>query len=135
MNNISQYLLGYGIRPSIQRIAIMRYLTNNRTHPTVDEIFEVMRKQIPTLSKTTVYNTLKLFVEQGAAIYIGIDEKSGRFDGCVTPHGHFRCKKCGKIIDLDMEINNLLPENFHGTIDEADFYIKGTCEDCIVKNN
>ncbi|MDR1525971.1 MAG: transcriptional repressor, partial [Tannerella sp.] len=130
MNSTSQYLLGYGIRPSIQRIAIMRYLTDNRTHPTADEIYESMRKQIPTLSKTTVYNTLKLFVEQGAATYIGIDEKNARFDGCVKPHAHFRCKQCGKIIDLDMDIENHLPVNFRGTIDEAYFYIKGTCEDC-----
>ncbi|MDR0698286.1 MAG: transcriptional repressor [Tannerella sp.] len=130
MNSISQHLSGYGIRPSVQRIAIMRYLTDNRTHPTAEEIFEIMRKQIPTLSKTTVYNTLKLFVRQGAATCIGIDEKNARFDGCVKPHAHFRCKKCGRIIDLEMDIEHQLPGNFHGTVDEAYFYIKGTCEAC-----
>lgn len=130
MDNTSQYLSGYGIRPSVQRIAIMRYLRNNKMHPTADEIFEALRKQIPTLSKTTVYNTLKLFVDHGAAIYIGIDEKNARFDGHVEPHAHFRCKKCGKIIDLDMDMEKCLPENFNGKIDETYFYLKGLCGKC-----
>ncbi|MDR2042148.1 MAG: transcriptional repressor [Tannerella sp.] len=130
MESTHQYLSEHGIRPSVQRLAVMHYLRNNRTHPTADEIFAALRKRIPTLSKTTVYNTLKLFVARGAAIYIGIDEKNARFDGHVEPHAHFRCKKCGKIIDLDVDIEKFLPERFNGKIDETYFYLKGLCEEC-----
>jgi Fur family peroxide stress response transcriptional regulator len=130
MNNTGRYLAGFGIRPSFQRIAIMHYLKLNKTHPTVDEIFDSLREQIPTLSKTTVYNTLKLFVERGAATYIGIDEKHARFDGTVLPHAHFRCKNCGRITDLHININSFLPEDFRGKIDDAYFYLKGNCEAC-----
>ena len=134
MNNTSVYLSGYGIRPSVQRIAIMRYLQKNRTHPTADEVYEALKKQIPTLSKTTVYNTLNLFVENGAALYIGIDEKNARFDGFVESHAHFRCKKCGCIIDLPINIDNFLPEGFNGDIENTYFYLKGLCEKCKKKN-
>ena len=134
MDNTSMYLSGYGIRPSVQRIAIMRYLQNNRTHPTVDEVYEALKTQIPTLSKTTVYNTLKLFIENGAALYVGIDEKNARFDGFVEPHAHFRCKICGRIIDLPMEINSFLPNDFKGDIEDTYFYLKGICEGCKKKN-
>ena len=130
MDNTSIYLSGYGIRPSVQRIAIMRYLRENKTHPTADEVYEALKNQIPTLSKTTVYNTLKLFVENGAAIYVAIDEKNARFDGDVEPHAHFRCKKCGCIIDVTMDIKSFMPKNFSGDIEESYFYLKGTCEDC-----
>ena len=130
MDNISIYLSGYGIRPSVQRIAIMRYLLKNLTHPTVDEIYEALKSQIPTLSKTTVYNTLKLFVENGAAIYVGIDEKNARFDGIINPHAHFRCKDCGCIIDIPMNLDNFIPKEFGGIIDESYFYLKGYCEKC-----
>lgn len=133
MDNTSIYLSGYGIRPSVQRIAIMRYLLKNKNHPTADEVYEALRRQIPTLSKTTVYNTLKLFVENGAAIYVGIDEKNARFDGYVEPHAHFRCKKCGQIIDLPMNTDHLLPQGFKGQVEETYFYLKGTCENCIKK--
>ena len=130
MDNISIYLSGYGIRPSVQRIAIMRYLMKNFTHPTADEVFESLRKQIPTLSKTTVYNTLKLFVENGAALYVGIDEKNARFDGDVNPHAHFRCKECGCIIDLPIKSDFFVPTDFNGDIDETYFYLKGLCGKC-----
>ena len=130
MNSTSIYLSGHGIRPSVQRIAIMRYLLKNRTHPTAEDVFEALRRQIPTLSKTTVYNTLKLFVENGAALYVGIDEKNARFDGYVEPHAHFRCKKCRCIIDLPMEIDKVVPKDFSGDMEEFYFYIKGLCEDC-----
>jgi Fe2+ or Zn2+ uptake regulation protein len=130
MDNISIYLSGYGIRPSVQRIAIMRYLLKNLTHPTADEVFESLRKQIPTLSKTTVYNTLKLFVDNGAAVYVGIDEKNARFDGLINPHAHFRCKECGCIIDIPMKPDLFLPKDFNGVIGETYFYLKGYCEKC-----
>jgi Fe2+ or Zn2+ uptake regulation protein len=130
MDSTNQYLSKHGIRPSVQRLAIMHYLRTNRTHPTADEIYEAVRKQVTTLSKTTVYNTLKLFVDRGAAITIGIDEKNARFDGYMEPHAHFRCKKCGKIIDLDIDIEKFMPENFDGQIEEAYFYLKGLCGNC-----
>ena len=135
MDNISVYLSSYGIRPSVQRIAIMRYLRKNRTHPTADEVFESLKKQIPTLSKTTVYNTLNLFVENGAALYVGIDEKNARFDGYVESHAHFRCNKCGCIIDLQINVENFLPTDFSGIIENTYFYLKGKCADCKKKSS
>ena len=62
---IHGYLLSHKIKPSMQRIAIMDYLFEHKVHPTVDKIFNDLYPQIPTLSKTTVYNTLKLFAYQG----------------------------------------------------------------------
>ncbi|MBR4922900.1 MAG: transcriptional repressor, partial [Bacteroidaceae bacterium] len=53
-----EYLLSFGIKPSVQRIAIMDYLMTHRTHPAIDEIYLALCEDIPTLSKTTVYNTL-----------------------------------------------------------------------------
>ena len=130
MENLGKYLTGYGIRPSVQRIAIMRYLRKNRTHPTADEVYEALKKQIPTLSKTTVYNTLKLFVDNGAAIFVGIDEKQARFDGYTEQHAHFRCKKCKCVLDIPMDTHKLLPANFNGKIEDAYFYFTGFCENC-----
>ena len=61
-----EYLLKYDIKPSVQRMAIMDYLMSHRIHPSADEIYNALYPTIPTLSKTTIYNTMKLFVEQGA---------------------------------------------------------------------
>lgn len=131
MKSTQQYLSVHGIKPSVQRIAIMEYLFKHHTHPTVDEIYTELLPQIPTLSKTTVYNTLKLFVQQGTAMQIDIDKKNARFDSVMETHGHFRCKACGCIIDIPLpEIHHLLPQNTDFSIDEAYVNVKGLCAEC-----
>lgn len=73
-------LLEHNIKPSMQRIAIMEYLMNHPIHPSADDIYTALSPSMPTLSKTTVYNTLRLFSEQGAALMLTIDEKNTNFD-------------------------------------------------------
>ena len=126
-----QYLIDHGISPSVQRLAIMDYLLTNPTHPTVNEIYSDLLPAIPTLSKTTVHNTLRLFVKHNIALHIDIDERSARFDGKTSTHAHFRCKKCGCILDIPLsEITELFPEKPDFVVDEAYVNIKGVCKIC-----
>ena len=101
--DVVKRLQNHNIKPSVQRIAIMTYLMEHRTHPTVDEIYTALAPSIPTLSKTTVYNTLKLLSEQGAAQTLTIDERNTCYDAETSPHAHFLCKQCGKIYDLEYQ--------------------------------
>ena len=131
--NVYEYLLSFKIKPSVQRIAIMDYLVKHHTHPCVDEIYLALCKEIPTLSKTTVYNTLKLFVEHGAAKMLTIDERNACFDSDLSTHAHFQCKTCGKIFDLPYQVNaedikHLESQGF--IVDEVHCYYKGICPDC-----
>lgn len=126
-------LLQYGINPSVQRIAIMDYLLAHHTHPTVDDVYVALSEKIPTLSRTTVYNTLRLFSEQGAAQMLTIDERKVCFDGCVAPHAHFMCKRCGRVIDVQLPgeaVTQSLPEGDF-RVDESHIYYKGICADCL----
>lgn len=112
-------------------MAIMDYLLKHHTHPTADEVYTNLQKKIPTLSKTTVYNTLKLFVQKGTANYIDIDEKNARFDAMMESHAHFRCKLCGTITDIPLpQIHHLLPEDAEFSIEEAYVNVKGLCKQC-----
>ena len=76
-----------GIRPSLQRLAIMEYLLTHRTHPTVDDVYSGLCGRISTLSKTTVYNTLRMFAERQVATMITIDDHHVCYDGDIHPHG------------------------------------------------
>lgn len=132
-SKVIEYLEEHNVKPSVQRIAVMDYLMTHRTHPTVDEIYHALEKQIPTLSKTTVYNTLKLFVEKEAALLLTIDERNSCFDGCCDPHAHFLCTECFKIYDLPLEekvmdYKHLMPEGFD--VQSVNLYYRGVCEDC-----
>lgn len=129
---IHNFLLEKDIKPSVQRIAIMKYLCEHATHPTVENIFNDLHEQIPTLSRTTIYNTLKLFSEKKAVLTITIEEKNVHYDGDTKPHSHFRCTDCGKIFDLPLNENiNFTNENFDKfTIEETHVYHKGICPNC-----
>ncbi len=132
--NAYEYLVNYNIKPSVQRIAIMDYLLKHATHPCVDEIYTALCNEIPTLSKTTVYNTLKLFVEHGAVRMLTINEHNTCFDGNVGLHSHFLCKTCGKVFDIPFaenaeETDRLVRKGFE--MEEIHHYYKGTCPDCV----
>lgn len=126
-------LAEHGIRPSRQRRAIYDFLFRNMNHPTAEEVYQGLHKKIRTLSRTTVYNTLRLFCERGVARMVTLEENEMRFDAITRPHGHFKCTVCGKIFDFpcassfDSAMKNL-PEGFVRR--EAQLYVLGVCKDC-----
>ena len=126
-------LQDYGVKLSLQRMAIMEYLLLNATHPTVDMIFNDLHPNIPTLSKTTVYNTVKLLAEQGAILSINIDEKNQRYDGDISQHAHFRCKACDGIFDIpivNIQVSHSEEDTDCFEIAETQLYYKGFCKKC-----
>lgn len=134
--NAYNLLLNHGIKPSVQRMAIMNYLMEYRIHPTVDDIYSALSFSMPTLSRTTVYNTLRLFAEGGAVQVLTIDEKNTCYDIDISEHAHFLCKKCGKIYDLPLTGERIevtgLGQDGH-TITEKHYYYKGICKYCLNK--
>lgn len=126
-------LLEHNIKPSMQRIAIMNYLMEHETHPSADEIYTELSPFMPTLSKTTVYNTLRLFAEQGAAQMLTIDERNIKFDADTSQHAHFLCKRCGRIYDLKSVVTKqveCIQIDGH-EISEVHYYYKGICKKCL----
>lgn len=131
IESIGEYLKNNGIKPSYQRIKIFQYLVEKKNHPTVDMIYKALCTEIPTLSKTTVYNTLDLFIEKKIVNVIVIEENETRYDSIMGVHGHFKCEKCGKIFDVNINkdaIEEKALENFE--IKEQHYYFKGICKDC-----
>ena len=133
-NEVGEFLKKSGIKPSVPRMKIMEFLMKTKKHPSVDTIYKELCDEIPTLSKATVYNTLKLFVDNGVANAVNIEDNELRFDGDTTLHGHFKCKACDIIYDFDL--NNHQPDisaikNFR--IDETQIYYKGICNKCLKK--
>lgn len=118
-----------GVKASVQRVEIMHYLLTNLVHPTSDKIYSDLSENMPTLSKTTVYNTLKLLAQKGAVQILDIDSTMSHFDGETAPHAHFLCKECGAIYDVPLAVDLRL-EGVEHEIDEAQLYYKGVCSKC-----
>ncbi len=129
-------LIECDIRPSVQRLAIMDYLMTHPIHPTIDDVYNGLCDKIPTLSKTTVYNTLRMMSEKRAAQMLTIDEHRVCYDGNTKEHVHFLCRKCGKVYDLmDEKAPQLKNPKIIGghIVDEMQLYYKGICATCAQK--
>ncbi len=128
----TQRLIQHGIRPSVQRVAIMQYLMDNFTHPTADTIYNDMLKIVPTLSKTTVYNTLQLLTDCNAVKAITIDKRNVHYDSRTDPHAHFMCRQCGKIFDVEVDahLHSHLYSSDLFKIEHVELSSIGLCHEC-----
>ena len=125
-------LMAKGIKPTYQRTAILGFLQNNRSHPTIKSLHDSLVKTIPTLSKTTLYSTLELFAAKGLVVPLTIDRSEVRYDGLASSHHHFFCERCGRIIDVDVSCVNSRRGEIEGhRIKEVHGYFKGICKDCL----
>lgn len=132
--NTEQHLRDHKIMPSVQRIRIFETLLGTTEHPTVDTIYQSLAKEIPTLSKTTVYNTLKIFQEKGLVLVVNIEDNETRYDADTSFHGHFKCQSCGSVIDFKLSEEDSNFEMLNGfQVDESHYYLKGICKECINK--
>ncbi|MEW8973070.1 MAG: transcriptional repressor [Tissierellaceae bacterium] len=134
--DLSNKLKSKNIRLSHQRLKVLEYLVNNRCHPTVDQIYTDLHKEIPTLSKTTVYNTLNTLIDADLVKLITIDENETRYDIDTTTHGHFKCESCGAIYDFEININSMESEDLsYFKINDKNIYFNGICPRCIKEGN
>ncbi|MGE5405106.1 MAG: Fur family transcriptional regulator [Candidatus Saccharibacteria bacterium] len=128
---IETLLRSHDIKPSHYRMRIFQYLVQNRNHPNIDLIYQELIQEMPTLSKTTLYNTMELFLEKGIVMLISIAPNEMRYDADTSEHGHFRCTACGEIYDTPIAPDSL---NFEGLSDfdihDVHVYLWGICPKC-----
>ena len=137
MEHYHKILDAAGIRPSVQRVAVYSYLCEHPIHPTVETLFAALSPDYPTLSKTTIYNTLKLFEQKNLVRAVKIEDDKLRYDAEMQPHIHFKCEKCGRVFDVYddtalpafmLKCNDLIPTGF--TMSKMQANLWGVCADC-----
>ena len=89
-----------GLKLTPQRLAIVRELAADESHPTAQELFERLLPAMPTMSFATVYNTLDALSSAGLCAALALSPGSGRFDPNMEPHHHLVCDRCGSVRDL-----------------------------------
>ncbi len=128
-----EILIKHSISPSYHRISVLKYMLNNRTHPTVEMIYKELIDEIPTLSKTTVYNSLNLFEQKHIVSPLNIEPDTLRYDINTDPHMHFICRECGEIYDIYLDIKDYIADmkELEGyNVDQCDIVLHGVCKKC-----
>jgi Fur family transcriptional regulator, peroxide stress response regulator len=124
-----------GIHKTAQREAILNYLKDNKSHPSITDIYNHVSKQLSTISMTTVYNTMDLLKKERLVFELPMIHGEGRrFDSNPVLHDHLICDTCNKIFDIDVDIDHSLlisEEQRRGfDITETCINIYGTCLKC-----
>jgi Fur family peroxide stress response transcriptional regulator len=136
LESVKDKITEAGLRASSARIYVLRYLLNKCNHPTVDTIYEDIKRDLPGLSKTSVYNSLKALTDAELVRVLTIEGSELRYDACMRNHGHFKCKGCGCVRDIDIDslVSDLsiskLRDLERTKIDNLDLFIWGLCEEC-----
>lgn len=94
---------GHKLTP--QRLAIIEALAASRVHPTAYEIYDEVRRQYPMLGLATVYKTLDLLKELGELVETGFGPGGARYEPNLHPHVNLVCRVCGRVLDVDIEMN------------------------------
>lgn len=120
-------------RMTRQRAVILEVLRGVKTHPTADEVYNLVRQQIPKVSLGTVYRNLEILADSYEIKKIESAGSQKRFDGDMSLHQHVRCVECGKIGDVMPPVPlplNGLPTVVGFNINQARVEFEGICQNC-----
>ena len=121
-------------RQTRQREAILRLLRGTSSHPTADQIYDEVRKEILNISKGTVYRNLKVLQEMGLVSELNLNDTVSRFEAKQESHYHFRCERCGRVFDvdepIDKELDRKIAKRTGFKISYHQLEFRGLCHDC-----
>ena len=117
-----------------QREVVLQVIRDEKEHLTANEVFDKAKRLLPSISFATVYNSLRYLKEAGLIAEISFGNGASRFDAMTSRHDHAICTKCGKLVDMEIELpqeiinfaaafSRFQPESFELTL-------RGICPDC-----
>ena len=102
-------LKDHGYRLTPQRVALLRILATEDSHPSASQLYDRLKSQFPTTSPATVYKTLNLLKDVDEVLELGFSDDDNRYDGTKPyPHPHLVCIRCRKIVDPDVDMADTL---------------------------
>ncbi len=117
-----------------QRAAIFSYLSSVDHHPTAEQVYHAVKRELPRISLATVYKNLEKLVECGAASKLTYGDAAARYDIRTDHHYHTRCLGCGRMWDLEAARGKSALEQVKPqpgfTVTDFRLELLGLCRDC-----
>jgi Fur family transcriptional regulator, peroxide stress response regulator len=134
LENLSNRLKEQHISVTPQRLEILKTIVSRYDHPSADNIYQEVRKNLPMISFNTVYKTLETFCQLGLIIKVNPLHEVARYDGNTSPHTHMICTHCHTVQDLHWhwpdEIKLPNPSAMNFKVDCVAVHLFGLCQDC-----
>ncbi len=121
-------------RVTPQRVILHRVLQGIGRHATAEDVMREARDQLPSLSLPTVYAALDLFDELGVARRVDAGPGPALYDPRTDDHGHFACRRCGRVVDVDASVDMAPATDTAATeghrVEAAQVLLVGLCSQC-----
>ena len=122
------------MRLTTQRQIILEELSKVTSHPTANEVYDMVRKRLPRIGLGTVYRNLELMAESGVILKLEVGGTQKRFDATTDLHYHIRCTECGRVDDIDLpvqnQINQIASDNTDYKVLTHHIEFSGICQSC-----
>ena len=92
----------HDLKATPQRLCVLKILKKHE-HPNIDELYEQIRAEYPTISLATVYKNLSVLEKQGLVVEVNVPNQKSYYDIYEEPHIHIVCSNCGHIQDLNFK--------------------------------
>ena len=129
--------LDSNMRLTSQRQVIFEELIKVKSHPTANEVYDMVRKRLPRIGLGTVYRNLNLLAELGIIRRLEVGGEQKLFDGDISPHYHIRCIKCNRVDDIFIKMDRGLEKSATSCCDYKilDHHVQfsGICSKCLPK--
>lgn len=99
-SEITDLLRKHGITSTLQRVEIAQVMLARLQHLSAEQVLEKVNRGRGIVSKATVYNTLRLFVEKGLVKEVIADPTKIFYEPVSTDHHHFFDVDTGELIDI-----------------------------------
>lgn len=126
-----------GLKLTPQRLAILDYLEGNKDHPSAEDIYKAISERFPTMSFSTVYNTLETLKQKGLLWELTVDADKKRFDPNTDQHNHMICIKCKRIVDIHAKYERAVDDNEKRGFEIVGYHVEfyGICPKCKKANS
>ena len=130
MNHTDEKVLGL----TKQREVVFQVIRESTKHLTANEVFDEAKALLPTISFATVYNSLRYLKDAGHIAEIQFGNGASRFDKMTSRHDHALCSKCGKLVDMHIElpaeIVQLAADFSKFKPESIELTLRGLCQNC-----
>ena len=131
-----QHLRNNGMLRSKQREQILDIFLKTEHHPTIDDLYNLVKKKDPKIGLATVYRTMEVIYDAGLASKVGFGDGVKHYEHKYEHqhHHHLICLKCGKVIEVTSnrleETQRQLAKKHDFTITRATMRLFGICKTC-----
>jgi Fe2+ or Zn2+ uptake regulation protein len=123
-----------GRRVTMPRLLVHRALRAGDRHVTAEQLYAELAEQVPSLSAATVYDTLDLLDELGLIRRVSTPRGATTYDSRTDDHHHMICRACGRVEDLDADVDAAAAQRSAQAagfaVSYAQLTLSGLCSDC-----